>query len=100
VKETPPGCVPHESVEGCCDTDIFDPRHVAWHREYMSRDGTTAIGLNQDGTVDEVLVGAADIHIEQMSDQAYWMRIGRIHFWFSYEKGRRIVLTATSSDDA
>lgn len=67
----------------------------------MSMDGKVAIGLNEDGTVDEVLLGdegGADLHIEQMDDQHYWMRVGKLHFWFSYEKGRRIALRVTDAE--
>lgn len=85
--------VKHETYSyDCCDT--------AWHREWMTPDGTIAVGLLDNGEVDEVLFhGNVDCHLESMSDQVIWMMLNnRYVFHFTYQKGRRICLQYSYDD--
>lgn len=64
-----------------------------WHREWMTPDAKIAVGLHEDGTVDELLFDDVKVHLETMSDQCIWMCLDhRYVFHFTYEKGRRICL--------
>ena len=41
---------------------------------------------NEDGeTLDEIVAVGTDIHVEQMDDHLYWMRVGESHFHFRAE---------------
>lgn len=72
----------------------YDKCDIAWHREFMSPDKKVAVGLNDDGTIDEVLTDGAPLHIEQMSDNCFWMSVNRRYFFhMSYAKGKKVVFT-------
>ena len=56
---------------------------------------------NSTGGVDEVVRVDTTIHVEQMSPDAYWMSVGKDHFWFTVEgppDKRRIELRHTHDD--
>lgn len=57
-----------------------EPR-LPWMREWRSPGGV-AVGMNEDGTVDELL-GPYFFHVEQMDKNHYWARFGDLHvnFW-------------------
>ena len=96
------GFIPHAEL-GCPGYEELHPGEkysyshcsTAWHREWMTPDGKLAVGLNEDGTVDEILHdGDVHCHLEMMSDQCIWMCLAhRYVFHFTYEKGRRICLS-------
>lgn len=102
------GFVPHqdlncpgfETVKIGDGTHSYDKCDEAFHREWMTPDGKIAVGLNEDGTVDEVLYhDGVSCHLEMMSDQCIWMILAdRYVFHFTYEKGRRICLNYTRDD--
>lgn len=56
-----------------------------WMREWRSPQGV-AVGMNEDGTVDEIL-GDFSVHIEQMDSSYYWARFGDLHVHFSAIRG-------------
>jgi hypothetical protein len=55
--------------------------------------GAVEIRPNEEpvGTIDEIVVENASVHVEQMADNAYWMSItanGELwHFWFTCRRG-------------
>lgn len=75
-------------------------RHIC--REMQTPDGACSVGMNDDGTIDEVLVhdaaGNIVLHIEQMDDDCYWMNAGGQHFHFRYEPRKRVTLRASWFD--
>jgi hypothetical protein len=101
------GFIPHSDL-GCPDFEVvkigdsaytYSRCGTAWHREWMTPYGRIAVGLNDDGSVDEVLFDDAHCHLEMMSDQCIWMQLnGRYVFHFTHEKGRRICLNYSYDD--
>ncbi len=67
----------------------------SWHRELMSSDGLIAVGLLDDGEIDEILYeDNVTCHLESMGPDNIWMMLNDryvFHFW--YKKGRQVALT-------
>jgi hypothetical protein len=66
-----------------------EPREP-WMREWRSPGGV-AVGMNDDGSVDELL-GPYRFHVEQMDDDYYWASFGDLHVHFAYQPPKRCVL--------
>lgn len=94
IKHSECGCKGYQVVPIGNSGLSYDKCDIAWHREFMSLDKKVAVGLNDDGTIDEVLTDGAPLHIEQMSDDCFWMSVNhRYFFHMSYAKGKKVVFT-------
>ena len=51
----------------------------------------TEIRLSDDGTLDEIVTD--EVHGERMDDDAYWMSINGLHFWFRAVKRGQLDVT-------
>ncbi len=49
----------------------------SWRRAPRSRVPPERIGLNHDGTLDEIWLTGVDVHVEQMDDDHWWMAFYR-----------------------
>lgn len=63
-------------------------RKVTKNAQGLNRLNVREVRLNDDGTLDEIVTDAVWIHIEQMSDENWWMMIDRkdgssvtVNFW-------------------
>jgi hypothetical protein len=44
------------------------------------------IGLNEDGSLDEVFGSGEDVHLEQMDKDHWYLGIGKVQIWFHSKK--------------
>ncbi len=63
---------------------------------------TDRVQHNADGSLDEVVVSACDVHLEHMNDGAWWIGITRdgktMHLWLVNDKRGRPTVTVTDDE--
>lgn len=80
----------------------YENCNIAFHREWMTPDGKIAVGLLDDGTIDEVLFkDGVSCHLESMGPDCIWMMLdNRYVFHFSYRPRKEVSLSYSYDNKA